>query len=894
MSLPRVVAVASGSPAARAGLQPGDEILAMDGQLPRDIIQYQLLADQAELEFELRRGGLERLATVRRDTNEPLGIEVDSALFDRVRTCDNHCEFCFIHQLPKGMRKSLYTRDDDYRLSFLYGNFTTLTRFTEADLERVVTEGLSPLWVSIHATDPEVRARMLRNRRGATSLRWLRALLDHGIEVHGQVVVCPGVNDGEILDDTLAGVLDRYPELASVACVPLGVSRFNVESAMRPSSPGEAAAVVDLIEGWQPVFTQALGRPVVFAADEYYLVAGRPFPSLESYGSVAQHDNGVGMVASFDARFHGRNDAPAGGPGGFFQSVDGAPAAGYRAPRCGSGTAVTLSPRRDAAVTVLTGRYGAQVLAPLVAAVRPDATILPVDNDFFGGNIAVAGLMTGADVARTLSGRPSGRAVPAAGRVLVGGKISRRAGARGPARGRRGRGCGRRRAAARPGAGEGVVSLSSRPLVAVVGRPNVGKSTLVNRVVGRREAIVEERPGVTRDRKPLDAEWAGREFTIVDTGGWLAAGDTLDQQVSAQAERAIREAVAVLLVVDASVGVTEEDARVATLLRKTGRPTLVVANKVDGDSRDADAWTFARLGLGDPWPVSSLHGRGTGDLLDAVVALLPAVAAPDDGADGDSEEDVVASVAIVGRPNVGKSTLFNRLIGDERSVVHDLPGTTRDSIDTLVSTPEGNLRFIDTAGMRRRAKEAEGAEYYSLVRALQAIDRANAALLVIDATAGVTRQDQRLAERMDAAGSPIVIMVNKWELLDAETRAKVTAEVEDELAFLGYAPVLKVSALTGLGVHKLYPALQAAIEAYHRRVPTAELNRVLAQAQAAHHSPGGRVLYATQGATDPPTFTLFTTKSLPAPYLRYLERRIREHFGFGPTPIKFRVRRRAS
>lgn len=429
-----------------------------------------------------------------------------------------------------------------------------------------------------------------------------------------------------------------------------------------------------------------------------------------------------------------------------------------------------------------------------------------------------------------------------------------------------------------------------KPVVAVVGRPNVGKSTLVNRIVGRRETIVEERPGVTRDRKPLDAEWAGREFTIVDTGGWLATGDTLDRQVSAQAERAIGEAAVVLLVLDATVGVTDDDARVARLLRRVGRPTLVVANKVDGDSRDADAWVFTKLGLGDPWPVSALHGRGTGDLLDAVVARLPSEvpAAP-------APEDVVASVAIVGRPNVGKSTLFNRLIGDERSVVHDLPGTTRDTIDTLVETGEGRVRFIDTAGMRRRAKEAEGAEYYSLVRALQAIDRADAALLVIDATDGVTRQDQRLAERVDAAGSPIVIVLNKWDALDTDARADVTAAVSDHLAFLGYAPVLKVSARTGLGVHKLYPALGAAIEAYHRRVPTGELNRVLALAQSAHRAPdGARVLYATQGATDPPTFTLFTSKRLPAPYLRYLERRLREHFGLGPTPVKFRVRRRAS
>jgi GTP-binding protein len=241
---------------------------------------------------------------------------------------------------------------------------------------------------------------------------------------------------------------------------------------------------------------------------------------------------------------------------------------------------------------------------------------------------------------------------------------------------------------------------------------------------------------------------------------------------------------------------------------------------------------------------------------------------------------------------VGKSTLFNRLIGDDRSIVHDLPGTTRDTIDTIVETSDGPVRFIDTAGLRRRAKEAEGAEYYSLVRALQAIDRAEAALFVIDATQGVTHQDQRLAERVDAAGNPIVLVLNKWELLNAEQRATVVEDVEDRLSFLTYAPVLKISALTGRGVHRLLPALSEAMAAYRRRIPTSELNKVISAAQADHPSPGGKILYATQGATNPPTFTLFASKTVPAPYVRYLERRIREHFGFGPTPLKFRVRRR--
>jgi putative radical SAM enzyme (TIGR03279 family) len=408
MSLPRVVAVTPGSPAARAGLAPGDEILAMGGRVPRDVIEYQLLADEPELELEVRRGGLELAMTVTRphfpgQPAEPLGIEVDSALFDRVQTCDNHCEFCFIYQLPKGLRRSLYVKDDDYRLSFLYGNFTTLTRFTEADLERVVTENLSPLWVSIHATDPEIRARLLRNGRGATSLRWLRALLDAGIEVHGQVVVCPGINDGVILQDTLVGVLDQYPEIRTLACVPLGVSRYTAESAMRAHEPSEAATVLDVIEEWQQVFLSVLGRRMIFAADEYYLLAGRPFPSLDSYEDLLQHENGVGMAAAFEAALMGRTEHGLGRQSGFFQAVDGAPALGYRARRVAG--SVTVLPRREAPVAILTGEYGARVIEPLV----PDhVRVIAVRNQFFGGNIAVTGLLAGADLAAVLASEPEG------------------------------------------------------------------------------------------------------------------------------------------------------------------------------------------------------------------------------------------------------------------------------------------------------------------------------------------------------------------------------------------------------------------------------------------------------------------------------------------------------
>jgi len=445
--------------------------------------------------------------------------------------------------------------------------------------------------------------------------------------------------------------------------------------------------------------------------------------------------------------------------------------------------------------------------------------------------------------------------------------------------------------------------------VAIVGRPNVGKSTLLNRIVGRREAIVEEKPGVTRDRKEVEGEWQGRPFMLVDTGGWLPGGTTLDEKVSRQSEQAIRDADGVLFVVDATVGVTEEDARVADLLRRVDCPVLVVTNKVDDTNREGATWEFVNLGLGEPYMVSALHGRGTGDLLDALVAALPPEPTrPDidfetyDDAPVDrlarSEIDVeragkIFAVALVGRPNVGKSTLFNRLIGEERAVVHDMPGTTRDAIDTVVETEHGPIRFVDTAGMRRRSRIDEGTEYYSLVRALQAVDRSDVALLVIDATQGVTHQDQRLAERVEAAGCPIVVLLNKWELLDAEQRTDMNYQVGEKLRFLGESPILKISALSGKGVNKLLPALDDAIGDYHRRVPTRKVNEVVRAAQAAQPAPNGaRVLYATQGGTEPPTFTLFTNRELPQSYLRYLERMIREKFDFGATPLKLRVRRR--
>ena len=433
MSAPRVIAVAPGSPAALGGVQVGDEVLAVDGERPRDIIRWTWLTDEADPVLEIARGGLELTVEVAKAAGAPLGIDVHSALFDQLRTCDNHCEFCFIYQLPPGLRKSLYLKDDDYRLSFLYGNFTTLTRFTEADLERVVTEGLSPLNVSIHAVDPAARNDLLRNRRGGPSLRWLRALLDHGVEVHGQIVCCPGLNDGAVLDDTLAGVLEQFPELASLCVVPLGISKFNTEPRMRATTAAEAAAVLDCVEDWQEVYLQVLGRRLVHASDEYYLLAGRPFPDPVAYEGFAMHEDGVGMARTFEQEFLGRTATATGPQDGFFAWADAttpepaapggryeaagdyaAPAEGYRAVRTveveghdGGAVAVALRPRPGAPTAVLTSEAGAAVIGPLVASLGlPSVRVVPVANEFFGGTTSVTGLMVGEDLHRVLSAQP--------------------------------------------------------------------------------------------------------------------------------------------------------------------------------------------------------------------------------------------------------------------------------------------------------------------------------------------------------------------------------------------------------------------------------------------------------------------------------------------------------
>jgi len=426
------------------------------------------------------------------------------------------------------------------------------------------------------------------------------------------------------------------------------------------------------------------------------------------------------------------------------------------------------------------------------------------------------------------------------------------------------------------------------PQVVVVGRPNVGKSSLVNRLAGKRVTVVEEHRGVTRDRKAVEVEWRGLTFDVVDTGGWLESGSDLEGKVSEQANAALANADLVLLVVDVTTGLVDEDTHAARWALRSGHRVVLVVNKVDDLQHEANSWEFLQLGAGDPHTVSALHGRGSGDLLDYVVDELGEQLEVEETADAD--DDGALRVAIVGRPNVGKSTLFNQLIGEERSVVHDLPGTTRDAIDTVVATEVGLIRFIDTAGMRRRAKTEAGLETYAVLRSLDALDRADIAVLVIDATIGATGQDQRLAERISAAGCPALVVLNKWELVPVDERDAVLASVGEKLAFLGDAPVMKTTATTGKGVHRILPALSIAAADYVKRVPTGALNRAIRDLQIKQPAPTGKIRYAVQGATEPPTFTLFVAGRLPATYMRYVERSLRERFELGSSPLRVRVR----
>jgi len=427
------------------------------------------------------------------------------------------------------------------------------------------------------------------------------------------------------------------------------------------------------------------------------------------------------------------------------------------------------------------------------------------------------------------------------------------------------------------------------PVVAVVGRPNVGKSTLVNRILGRREAVVQDVPGVTRDRIAYDALWGGRRFTLVDTGGWEPDARGLQAMVSAQAERAVTTADLVLFVVDGRIGATETDLVVARTLRRSGRPVILTATKIDDERGEPDTASLWSLGLGEPYPVSGLHGRGSGDLLDAVLEALPDAPLDED------EEGGPRRVALIGRPNVGKSSLLNRLTGEERSVVDSVAGTTIDPVDSLVELDGEIWRFVDTAGLRRRVNQASGMEYYASLRTAAAIEAAEVAVVLLDASEQITEQDQRVIAEVVEAGRALVLAYNKWDLLDEDRRLTLEREISRDLARVAWAPRVNVSARTGRAVEKLAAQLRVSLASWDRRISTGRLNSWLAEVVAQTPPParGGRaprLLFATQADTRPPRFVLFTTEFLEAGYRRFVERRLREDFDFVGTPIEISVR----
>ncbi|GAB77484.1 GTP-binding protein [Austwickia chelonae] len=431
----------------------------------------------------------------------------------------------------------------------------------------------------------------------------------------------------------------------------------------------------------------------------------------------------------------------------------------------------------------------------------------------------------------------------------------------------------------------------SVPVVAIIGRPNVGKSTLVNRIIGRREAVVEDVPGVTRDRVAYDAEWTGRKFTLVDTGGWEVDASGIHLRVAEQAEVAIDLADAVLFVVDATVGATDTDEAVVRLLRMSGKPVVLLANKVDDQRGEADAAMLWNLGLGEPWPVSALHGRGTGDALDALLEVLPEKSA----VGGAYQRGGPRRVALVGRPNVGKSSLLNKLAGEERVVVDDLAGTTRDPVDEYIELGGKTWRFVDTAGIRRRVHQTRGADFYASLRTQTALEKAEVAVVLIDAGESIAEQDVRVVQQVIDAGRSLVIAYNKWDNLDEERRYYLEREIERDFVQVPWAPRVNISARTGRHTDKLVPALETALESWDTRIPTGRLNAFLGEIVAGHPHPvrGGkqpRILFATQASTRPPRFVIFASGFIEAGYRRFLERRLREEFGFEGTPIEISVR----
>ena len=735
----KVVAVHPESIGAEIGLEPGSEVLAVNDRELEDFLdwefhtaddRFRLLARQPDgqtVEFDIER-----------TEDLPMGVVLEPP---RIRRCANRCDFCFVDGLAPGMRDVLYIRDDDYRLSFRYGNFATLTNLKQKDIARIIEYRLSPLYVSVHATDPVVRRYLLRNPDAPDVLEQLHEFARHGIQFHTQVVLSPQVNDGAVLEQTLHDLYQMGDPVLSVSVVPVGLTEYSKHSLVREPTDAECRAALELVRRRAAVARRERGITWAHGADELYLRAGVELPPASDYDGFEQVENGVGAVRYLEQRISEEAEA----------------IGGWTGRRIGVFTGTSM------------GKLMPQLLRPLEAGNRSELRA-PCPREhrvrrfrYHRGPPAGPGVLRGAPAGRaTGPGAPTGR-VGERRRRLHRRHVLRR--------------CRRRQRDRSPAVqplhrralrGHGIVS---KPTVAIVGRPNVGKSTLFNRILGGRPAIVSERPGTTRDRNFGEAEWQGRAFWLIDTGGLIPESrDQMDRAILAQVQLAVAQADLILLVVDGKEGLHPVDEEIAGLLRKLGRPVVVAVNKLDHLPDTTAHMDFYALGLGEPHAVSAAVGKASGDLLDVVAEQLPPVA-PEEG-----EETI--QVAVVGRPNVGKSSLVNCLLGEDRHVVAPEAGTTRDATDSVLRYHGKTLNFIDTAGLRKRTKVEDDIEFYSSLRTARALDRAQVTVLLVDATVGLHVQDLRIATMAWDRGAGLIVVVNKWDLVEdkeANTAERRTA-----------------------------------------------------------------------------------------------------------------------
>ena len=861
-------------------LVPGDELISINGQPIEDVFDYHYLVNDEYLEILVRKAdGEEWELEIEKDFEEDLGVEFENSLMDEYRSCRNHCIFCFIDQMPPGMRETLYFKDDDSRLSFLQGNYVTLTNMSDHDIDRVIRYHLAPINISFQTTNPKLRCEMLHNRFAGDIFPKVDRLFQAGIEMNGQVVLCKGVNDGEELERTIRDLSGYLPHLKSVSVVPVGLSKYREGlHPLEPFNREDALGVLETVHRWQKKLYEQYGLHFIHCSDEWYILAGLPLPEEERYDGYLQLENGVGMLRLLEEEVqeelaHRKGD------------------------------------ERVRRVSIATGKLAAPFIQENVERVRTvygnvEAQVYPIRNDFFGELITVSGLITGQDLKEQLKGKDLGECLLIPCNMLRAGEnvflddvtveeVEEQLGV--PV------------AVVDEDGVSFVHALTekeivknhkymSKPIVAIVGRPNVGKSTLFNVLAGDNISIVKDTPGVTRDRIYADASWLNYNFTLIDTGGIEPESkDVILSQMRDQAQIAIDTADVIVFITDVRQGLVDADSKVADMLRRSGKPVVLAVNKVDSFEKFMpDVYEFYNLGIGDPIPISASGRLGMGDLLDEVVKFFQ----EDELSE---EENEIPRIAIVGKPNVGKSSIVNKLLGQNRVIVSNVAGTTRDAIDTNVMWNGKEYIFIDTAGLRRKNKIKEELERYSIIRTVTAVERADVVIVVIDAEEGITEQDAKIAGIAHERGKGIIIAVNKWDAIekDDKTIYKYTNKIRETLAYMPYAELLFISAQTGQRLPKLFDTIDMVLENQTLRVQTGVLNEIMTEAVAMQQPPSDKgkrlkLFYITQVAVKPPTFVIFVNDKelMHFSYTRYLENKIRDAFGFRGTSLKFIIRER--